>query len=127
MHVRFGLPVLLLLLLGCSDGGPATYPVSGIVSYRGEALPTGNVMLVPSQGPAFATSIGADGSYNIQAVAGTHRVVVTALQLGPAVEDEELYDPPPPLLPAKFGNAETSGIVVTVTADGDNQIDLVLE
>src|SRR6478752_10675518 len=93
LRVRAGPIVMLLYLaaavaIGCTKkGGLATAPVSGKVTYRGKAVPTGTVMFVPSEGPAATGEIGSDGSYKLTtfspgdgAVIGTHKVTITALQ-----------------------------------------------
>jgi len=127
VHLRVTGTVLAALLIGCNGGGPATYRVAGKVTYQGDALPTGNVMFVPDSGPAAATAIGPDGSYTLQAVAGRHRVVVTAVLVAPPDADEMTYQAPPPLVPQRFGRAETSGVTVTVEPNNKNAIDIALD
>lgn len=111
---------------GCRPAGPATYGVQGTVSWEGEPLPRGTVMMVPDDGPAATAEIQGDGGYRLRAVAGRHRVGVLATRVGGpnphGGESPELI----PLLPARFHRFDTSGIVVTVNPVGINTIDLAL-
>lgn len=127
MKASIVVALLVLALPGCGEAGPELFPVRGTVTYQGQPLPLGNVMFIPANGPAATATIAPDGSYSLRAVAGEHRVVVTAIQTtSETVIDEQSYHPPPPLIPPKFGRAETSGLVVTVES-GDNSIDLDLD
>ncbi|MBN2292157.1 MAG: hypothetical protein JXM70_07010 [Pirellulales bacterium] len=122
-----GLLVLVVALSGCGDSGPVKYPVSGVVSYNGQPLPTGNVMFVPEEGgPPAVCAIGADGSYSFEAIAGRHRVGVTAIPEPPPGANEMNYRAPKPLVPPKFGRPDTSGISVEVQEDKENNIDIKL-
>ena len=119
--------VLASVLPGCGDSGPKKYPVNGTVSYNGRPLPTGTVMFVPEEGgPPAVSTIGDDGSYRLEAVAGRHRVGVTAVPPPPPGANEMNYRPQKPLLPDKFGRPDTSGVSIEVKPDKDNQIDIKL-
>jgi len=138
--VQFMKPVALGLAIGvvvsgCSKkSGMETAPVSGKVTYRGKAVPTGTVMFVPGAGPAATGEIGADGSYKLTtyatgdgAVIGTHKVTVTALQgMGDALP-EQRNATPPPLVPAKYLNGETSGLVAEVKPGVKNEVNFDLK
>jgi len=138
--VHFMKPVALGLAIGvvvsgCSKkSGMDTAPVSGKVTYRGKAVPTGTVMFVPDAGPAATGEIGADGSYKLTtyatgdgAVIGTHKVTVTALQgMGDALP-EQRNATPPPLVPAKYLNGETSGLVAEVKPGVKNEVNFDLK
>ena len=116
-----------LLAAGCGGRGPSQYAVHGTVTYRGKPVPTGNVMFVPESGVAAAASIGSDGTYRLMAAAGKHRVVVTAVPVPPPGANPTNYKPPAPLVPPKFGRPETSGLVVEVGSNRQNEIDLTLQ
>ena len=124
--LRAGLITIATFFVGCCDDAPTTYEVTGRVTYQENPLPSGNIMFVPDSGPAAAAAIGPDGFYTLKSVAGTHRVVVTATAAAPADADETNYQPSPPLLPPKFGRAETSGVSVTVQPNSENAIDIRL-
>ena len=120
---------------GCSkQGRMETAPVSGKVTYRGKAVPTGTVMFVPGEGPAATGEIGSDGSYKLTtfspgdgAVIGTHKVTITALQGMGNVLPEQRSATPPPLVPAKYLSGETSGLVAEVKAKTKNEVNFDLK
>lgn len=79
------LPSILLLLVvavGCGPGGPTTYPVSGTVTFDGEAMPDGFIMFTGTDStiPPTTGKI-ADGKYSLNATADTHRVEIQASRL----------------------------------------------
>ncbi len=114
------------LVSGCGEAGPTKCSVTGVVSYNGRPLPTGNVIFVPEEGPAAAGTIASDGSYHLEAVAGRHRVGVTAVPEPPPGTDEMTYVSPPPLVPAEYGRPDTSGLVVEVQPSKNTTIDINL-
>jgi len=120
---------------GCSSkSGLETAPVSGKVTYRGKALPTGTVMFVPTAGPAATGEISSDGSYKLTtyaagdgAVIGSHKVTITALQgMGDALPEQRSATPPP-LVPAKYLSDTTSGLVAEVKPKTKNEVNFDLK
>jgi hypothetical protein len=85
-----GLAGIALLTAGCSGGGEPTAPVSGKVTWNGEAVTSGIVSFSPmaaggAGGKTASGVVQADGSYTLTtytrddgAVLGTHRVLYTA-------------------------------------------------
>jgi len=116
--------LVCLVLVGC-DSGPTVYPVEGTVTFDGRPVPTGNVMFMPDEGPAAAGTIAKDGTYRLAAVAGRHRVGVTALPEVPPGEDR-IHFFGEPLVPAQYARPDTSGLVVEVKPESSNRIDLNL-
>lgn len=128
---------MLVGAAGCGDSGPTKYPVTGTVTYRGEPLTAGSVMLFADEGPPSSPGkIGPDGSYSLEAVAGSHRVQIVL----PAVEDPVALEPGPggpaadagqvapgPKIPKKYTRYRDSGIAVEVEPGEENTIDIVLE
>lgn len=133
--MRMLLVILILsvsfLSAGCGDGGPKTYHVSGVVRHEGKAVPTGNVMFVPDEGPAVLAPIGAEGRFELRAVAGRHRVAVrqaSAAGMSPeASVDAGKQAAVPVKIPAKYHRYDTSKIAVEVGADADNTFDITLD
>ena len=131
------LPILVCLVCGCGPSGPATYPVSGTVTYQGEPLPLGIVMFMPEQGPSSQpAAIDQQGRYQLEATAGEHRVAVIAVppreggRPDPTLEGGFDYTGVPPaksLIPPKYNRAHTSGITVAVEPGRRNEIDILLE
>ncbi len=126
------LPCLLLVavvLSGCGHTGPKRYPISGHVTYKNKPVTIGIVTFVPEHGHVAVGTIGTDGSYALQAAAGTYRVAVKAVPPPPPGKDymrEEGYEPPQSLIPVKYSRLTTSGLTVEVKAN-DNVIDLELQ
>jgi hypothetical protein len=126
---------LLLIIAGCArKGGMETAPVSGKVTYRGKALPTGTVMFVPTEGPAATGEIGKDGTYKLTtyregdgAVIGEHKVTITALQGMEGALPEVRSGTPGPLVPAKYLSAETSGLIAEVKPKTNNEVNFELK
>ena len=64
-----------LICLGCNDGGPERFGVSGSVTYRGAPVPSGQIRFMPdrskgNRGPqGFAEII--DGKFDIDSRLGT--------------------------------------------------------
>jgi hypothetical protein len=120
---------------GCGrKGALETAPVSGKVTYRGKAVPTGTIMFVPAEGPAATGEIGTDGSYKLTtyntgdgAVIGNHKVSVTALQgMGDALPEQRSATPPP-LVPVKYLSDATSGLTAEVKPKVDNEFNFELK
>ena len=126
-----------LPMFGCGQSGPKTYPVTGIVTYRGNPLPLGSVMFVSKEGPPSQPAlIDQSGRYRFEAVAGEHAVQVIARPLrpggrpDPALEGGIDYTGVPEvksLIPKKYNRYNTSGLTVVVEAEGLNTIDINLD
>ncbi len=143
----------VLFVAGCSSeqlDRPATYKVSGTVTYRGQPVPNADLTFYNEgakrsafgktdiKGQYQLTTFGAhDG-----AVEGKHDV--TVLQLPPiastptiADTESDAYSPPglgmstdpvpsASMLPQKYANRATSGLLGIVNADNANVIDFEL-
>ena len=130
------LAVLVCLVgVGC-DSRPALpplAPVRGTVSLDGQALTTGKVQFVPDappemNAPVAVGLIGADGSYEMEtqgvkgAMVGKHFVRIEANK-PPRDETDTM---PASLIPLYYNNHRTSGLVVEVKADVENDLPLDL-
>jgi hypothetical protein len=135
-RVVLGLCGLAGLVAGCGGGPklPPMAPVSGSVTLDGKPLPQGTVQFVPNaaQGTAGAPavgSIGPDGRYTLQtaghdgAIVGHHKVRVDARR----TPKDYMDTMPPSLIPAKYNDPDTSGLVVEVKGGEKNQIPLELK
>lgn len=122
------LVAICLTQAGCGASGPTKYPVSGKVTYRGRAVPTGSVMFVPEDGPAAVGPISADGSYRLEAVLGKHRVGIMAIpQPPPGTHERDNVPLAEPLVPAKYNRADLSGLGAEVRPGVENAIDFNLK
>lgn len=132
---RHGLWLLgLAACWGCSRGGELpTAPVTGKVTYKGKPVPSGTVMFVPEKGPAATGEIAKDGTYTLStyskndgAVLGKHKIAITALaDMGDRLPEEQ-SPLPPPLIPDKYLNQDTSGLTAEIK-EGPNTVDLDLK
>ena len=140
---------LALFAAGCSHG-LGTVPVTGTVTFNGEAVELANVMFMrvdETGGPAAIAITDTEGRFDLRtnndnngAVPGEYGVTVQ--------KDTSVYmefpDPfpqgftksgymrshgmiPQPLLPLKYGNIMETLLTFTVNKDGDNHFDIKLE
>lgn len=152
-HRRFFLVACAVLsgigvVSGCARGPrlnrPATHPVSGRITWKGEPLVGATVAFLPeagthgafgrtdsSGGYTLTTFVGDDG-----AVAGDYLVTVIKMEevAGGAASSAADYVPPdavlpPPknVLPQRYASVGSSGLKATVAAGAENRFDFALE
>jgi len=132
-----------LLGLGClpsSSDRPGTYPVTGTVTYDGEAVEGATVAFQSVGGSHGAIGrTGAGGKYKLTTsvsgdgvIPGEYKVKIFKYKIDPAAAEDimdEMYAPPDAgqmaaepqnLLPAKYADAAKSGFTATVKEDGKN-------
>lgn len=129
--------VALVALAGCGGGDEFTkYKVTGQVTAGGQPVRKGSVLMFAAKsGPPAVTTIGEDGRYEIQVVAGEHRIQIQENTQPPSVSDDSVegglrYTGPPPkkMVPDKFKRFESSGMTKTVEAKNGQVINIeVLE
>jgi len=120
--------------LGCArQEGPKTYPVRGKVSYRGQPVTSGLVLLTPQeQGHAATGELAADGTFALTtfrkhdgAVPGKYRVAIQVFPSeGAGLPGAEFGGKRPPI-PPKYFTPDSSGLSAEIKA-GDNFLDLAL-
>lgn len=122
----------LLLLTGCSDKHPATYPVTGEVYHNRQPVADASVVFT-SAGPLAKGTTDAAGKFTLRtfadgdgAIAGTHRVTITKNVAQPAAADNP-YPMTKNMLPAKYARPDTSALTADVKDTGENsfRFDLV--
>jgi hypothetical protein len=138
--VKPTLRILALLIVGCGDGSEIDeiYPVRGQISFDGEPLveESTTVLFVPDADRGNESSFDAvgtvdrDGAYTVRtkgmngACPGWYKVVVTALAdtpqhpTGPA--DSKRHAVARSLLPARYGQAQTTPLAVEVVDEPDD-------
>ncbi len=144
-----GLAVLAFVFLaGCSstttdkwtEERPEVHPVEGVVLYQGEPVEGATVVFrsESEQVAAYGTT-DSEGRFSLTtydegdgAVAGEHQVRITKIETeeAPAPADPEANPAPPKetnLLPAKYGNFQTSTLTAEVTAEGTNEFEFKLQ
>ncbi len=129
--ICWGLLLVAVGLMGCSNTRSDLARVSGVVTLDGQPLPRATVVFQPeANGPASFGITDETGRYTMMynagvlgAVAGRHKVKITTFQ-----EGDRDADPPikksPEILPDRYHGA--SELTAEVVASKDNQIDFSL-
>jgi hypothetical protein len=117
----------LFVAAGCRPRGPATYPVSGDVTFDGQPIAQGEILFRAADGASgsWAGKITA-GKYSLQSTAGEKRVEITATRqvetvaapTGEAPLSVQMY------IPEKYNTK--SELKASVTAQGPNKFDYSL-
>jgi len=124
-----------VLAAGCSSSNnPKTYPVTGKVTYRGQPVTSGIVLLTPeNNGHAATGSLESDGSFRLTtfrkhdgAVPGKYRVAVQVFPAeGAGLPGAEFAGKKPPV-PQKYISAASSDLIAEIKA-GENNVELPLK
>ena len=117
---------LAFAIVGCSEGKPPNYPLSGTITFEGKPVPEGTIMFLASDkrsGNAKAEIV--DGKYTLELPAGQKLVKIEASRfIGP--EDKSMgVRPRDQYLPDRY-NVE-SKLTVEVKPQNDNVYDLKLQ
>jgi hypothetical protein len=139
MRAGAGLAAMLVWLssgCGANSSGDGLVSVSGKVSYKGEPLTTGTVILVADAAKGNTTKheprgpIDDQGNFEVGtagkpgAPPGWYKVAVVANKPG---NPSKLYAVTGSLLPKKYGNASTSELAIEVTGKPGAVYDIVLK
>jgi len=114
--------LLIVTMIGCSDGRPQRVPVSGQVLIDGVPLTYGYVRLIPEDArPAWA-QIGSDGCFTLKtfedgdgAVLGTHPMTIMA---GEQLSETKIRWH----APKKYADPATSGLTATIDGPTDSLV-----
>ena len=123
---------------GCGSG-ERLYPVTGKVTYKNQPVTAGTVMFCPTEdGRATVGRINGDGTFELAAIAGEHRVAVDARQnefrgkpeSAYTMEELERFSPSEGkvvwLVPERYSHQTTTTLTARVEP-GDNKIDLEIK
>ena len=133
---------MLTVLPACSKA-IKTEGVTGVITYNGEPLADATVKFIPTDatGSQSYGKTNEKGEYKLQTLLGAadagttpgeYKVTVDCIETvetGKMIQENGEEKPETiaqSLIPAKYNNAETSGLTATV-APGDNKIDFALE
>ena len=118
--------IVALLVAGCGRSGPATYRVSGAVSYNGAAVSDGSIVLLPADGHLSAEAGKISGGrFTMLARAGKKKVEIRAVrEVGEVIKvmgvrARQSY------IPAKY-NARTT-LTAEVVPGGKNEFTFELQ
>jgi hypothetical protein len=130
------------MAMGCGSAttGPATYPVTGVVTLGGKPVESAIVQFTPASpdlGIAGAqASTRPDGTFVVRIELdmgqtskeglppGEYRVSLTKLELAPGQTTPT--KPPQNVLPPKYVAPDSTPLTVTVKADGENHFEFPL-
>jgi hypothetical protein len=122
------------LLAGCGSGNPATYAVTGTVTYQGKPVEGAGVMFMPSSGRPASSMTDAQGRFTLRtfkdgdgAVEGENVVCISKMvpAQGDATKDP-MFRKMISLLPQRYATPVTSPLKVNVRAQGPNEFNLEL-
>ncbi len=138
-------PVLTLvalsyfILAGCSQpvSNPGGVSVSGVVTFEGKPLAKGTITFVPETpgtGGTATGSISSSGYYSLGtakagdgAIPARYKVTVVSLDSEATMDEKGKPIPAKSAIPAKFGNAATSGLTATVEKSGSQTLNFDLK
>ncbi len=134
------LAAVSMLLLGCGSGTSEkldkTYPVSGVVKYKGQPV-AGATVVFNFSGAKPHTAMGqtdAEGRYKLGtyqpgdgAVEGPQAVTITKEEVVEADPKTGIVPKPKHLLPVKYTDVGTSPLTATVNAGKNENVDFNLE
>ncbi|WP_425395376.1 carboxypeptidase-like regulatory domain-containing protein [Aeoliella sp.] len=124
----------LLAAPGCSLSSEATYPVTGVVTVRGAAVPNAMITFVPSEGRSTRVTAQSDGQYTAMLPAGSYRIAVDA-SLDSTYSDTSVAPDQTSMTPAqaqgvavpeKYQQHESSGLEYEVVEQQNNTFDITL-
>lgn len=127
--------VIAICAAGCTKSdNPKTYPVTGKVTYRGQAVANGIVLLTPDEnGHAATGNLEKDGTFELTtfqkgdgAVPGKYQVAVQVFPAeGAGLPGAEFAGKPPPV-PRKYMSADSSGLTAEIK-ESDNHLEFSLK
>ncbi|MCA9246353.1 MAG: hypothetical protein KDA42_04530 [Planctomycetales bacterium] len=115
----------VVLLAGCGDAGPATYDVSGQVTWNGQPVERGSIQFSSPEDkqPPISAKIIA-GNYELACPAGPRRVEIRGLRSTGVVDPAMGVEGVEEYIPAAFNSK--SELSADVKADGSNRFDFHL-
>jgi hypothetical protein len=127
-NVYVGLLLCIGAVTGCGTSHPATFPVSGKVTYNDQPLEFGTVLFQPEVGPPAVGRIQPDGTFRLStygtndgAVPGKHKVQIMCFEnqspKAKAAADKNIEPQAgQSLIPSHYSNYDTSGLTADVSA-----------
>lgn len=113
---------------GAKDTGPATFKVTGKITFDSKPLETGEIIIRSEDGKHAAGSVITNGAYELRATEGRKIVEISALRDVPGKFKEENPGEKVPvreqMIPAKYNKSSTLKIDVTATDTSDVNFDL---
>jgi hypothetical protein len=120
--------IFLVLAVGCGKRAPVHEanrgPVSGSLSLDGKPLPGGTIGFISVKDPRYCVTamIQTDGTFRV-ADAPTGEVKISVDTESARIGNPSAYFP----VPAKYRNANTSGLTATINKDGSEPTKLTFD
>lgn len=120
--------LLLAVIWGCGSKSdhPETVPITGKVTYKGQPVTKGTITFQPDGGQPATGQLQPDGTYSLStfaerdgALPGHHQVMILATDADPTLMPGSSpgYKTPKELVPKKYAQLDTSGLVADVAKD----------
>ncbi len=127
--LAFTLAVLLTGTVSAEDKKepPKGEEVTGRVALNGQPLPAGTVTFLGKDGKtAVSALIGKDGTYAANIPVGEYAVAIGNPPPAKADPKDPPKKEPKPLIPEKYGDPKTSGLVYSLAKKGKHVFDIDL-
>jgi hypothetical protein len=121
----------LLAAAGCGSSDPGrqpTVPAGGMLIYDGKPVAKGTVLFQPEKGGRSASGEIENGKFTLTtydpgdgAIVGRHKVAIISTEETPATDGDTTSKY---LVPQKFSDPGTSGLMTEVPAAGDTNIQI---
>ena len=117
----------LICVMGC-DTGPRILPVNGTVTYNGEPLAVGGITFEPFDGRSAFGTIENGSIVNVTTHARGDGVLEGACRVGVQATTNlgQPVGPHDPLIPARYFDPQSSGIVLEISRDSAQQLSIEL-
>lgn len=130
-----GCAALPLLLAGCKgNNNPATYPVTGVVKFKGQPLANVIVTFFPTDGRPAAGKTDGEGRFTLTtfqpgdgALPGNHKVTVAEPAPEMAEGDYSVPEAKPPAFPVTYTDQRQTDLTFEVKAGGENDFTIELK
>ncbi|WP_298860489.1 hypothetical protein [uncultured Gimesia sp.] len=130
-NITFVCTVMILTGCGGANDGPATFPVSGKVTWDGKPVVEGNIIFRDAEEKtASAAGKIEDGEFSFRAIAGKKTVVITATREVPGktavggAPDEPAVPAIEQYIPADYNEKSTLEAVVSDSGSNEFEFDL---
>ena len=111
----------IVALLGCGKSSKMV-SVQGSITYAGKAVTDGIINFLQAKSRPLGGGINSDGTYSVELPPGEYQVRIDAPAALPAGYKEGTPLPKlPPLVPEKYANFNTSGLVAKIEEQGSSQ------
>lgn len=106
--------LLAILVTGCGPKGPQRYPIQGTVTYNGQPLVEGDIVLMPPPGEVDDANKIKDGKFAFAALPGKKKVKITANRSEGPADPQMGVAPRRQYIPERYSSADKTELTLTV-------------